>query len=1076
MKRFLAVLLVAVMLMSILPATSMAASYATVVGGWLRLRSAPNFNATTITSYYTGTQVQIISSSGGWYKVQTPDGRIGYMYGDYLRVGGSIPSEGTAYVTSYNGYGVRLRTGPGTGYRIIRTYAVGTPVTVLERGTYWSRISIGGTVGYMMSQFLHFGSDYPDDGNVLCYATIWSSNGYGVRLRTGPSKSYSKIGVYSVGTKVAVLQKGAVWDRIRVGSRVGWMMNEFLIYHENNEVTSVTLNNYMPVVGSVLSMQAISPSTATVSYEWLVGGVLKSTNTTYTVDANDVGKTIQLRVTGTGSYKGTVTSAATNAVVSNTVLTGVTLNTIAPVVGDVMTATLNPAGASVIYAWKVGGYQVSNAATYTVTANDVGKQIELIVTGTGVYSGTQSSGLTAAVSASRAIADVTIRNETNPTAGAAPSVGDKLTAVPSPAQATVTYQWNRDGAAISGATSASYTVAAEDEGHKLSVTVTGTGSYTGTDTSSETATVVVKAPVLGLIVPTFAEVVAGYEQPAAAALTITNTGSAGATITGVTSSDPARFIVNTNGSSQIAAGATDTSWTIQPAAGLAAGTYGATVTVTYDGGKTAQADVSFTVTQNAAAAPFLTVGNVDFGSVVKGSAPVVQPISITNGGGSTATVTRVYLSGTNADSFTVNDNGSTQIAVGRPDNSWTVQPKADLAPGTYTAQINVEYNNTASPAVAPVTLTVTESGTPSSAVLTMSSISVSQPADSLAPVELIIKNESDVEAVIESVKVRNETNFTTNYDGSTHIAAHGEDKSWKVMLTAAPAENTYSTDAIVVYNSGAGTESKTVQAVVTVKVTGATQTGLSEVPNADVTTGDVVDGMMPAGNEGTTQSDLQPVADPAQQTYTEPVQDTYTEPVQDTYTEPVQDTYTEPVQETYTEPVQETYTDPVQDTYTDPVQDTYTEPVQETYTEPAQEPVSEPEPQAPATVVLTIQSKSSVTKGKTLQLTALMNDQAIVYDSNNDEAYPILWTLSGAKSKGTSISASGLLTVAADETATSLTVTATLKSDQNNFSTVNLKVKEAQTTETANTTTETVVNDDGTNDAGMELLDTLLNP
>ena len=1186
MKRFLAVLLVAVMLMSILPATSMAASYATVVGGWLRLRSAPNFNATTITSYYTGTQVQILSSSGGWYKVQTPDGRTGYMYGDYLRVGGSIPSEGTAYVTSYNGYGVRLRTGPGTGYRIIRTYAVGTPVTVLERGTYWSRISIGGTVGYMMSQFLHFGSDYPDDGNVLCYATIWSSNGYGVRLRTGPSKSYSKIGVYSVGTKVAVLQKGAVWDRIRVGSRVGWMMNEFLIYHENNEVTSVTLNNYMPVVGSVLSMQAISPSTATVSYEWLVGGVLKSTNTTYTVDANDVGKTIQLRVTGTGSYKGTVTSAATNAVVSNTVLTGVTLNTIAPVVGDVMTATLNPAGASVIYAWKVGGYQVSNAATYTVTANDVGKQIELIVTGTGVYSGTQSSGLTAAVSASRAIADVTIRNETNPTAGAAPSVGDKLTAVPSPAQATVTYQWNRDGAAISGATAASYTVAAEDEDHKLSVTVTGTGSYTGTDTSSETATVVVKAPVLGLIVPTFAEVVAGYEQPAAAALTITNTGSAGATITGVTSSDPARFIVNTNGSSQIAAGATDTSWTIQPAAGLAAGTYGATVTVTYDGGKTvsstvsfvvkesapapaselvignvafeplekgysvpaaknftvsntgnadvtvnsaaligknpdafvlggvttaikagetasysvqpaggltegtytatlvvtydggktAQADVSFTVTQGVVTEPSLTVGDVNFGSVVKGSALDAQSVSITNIGGSTATITRVYLSGTNADSFTVNDNGSTQIAVDGPDASWKVQPNAGLEAGTYSAQINVEYNGSASPAKAPVTLTVTKSGTPSTAELTLEPVTVSQAADNLSPVTLTIMNNSDVEAVIESVKVSDETNFTTNYDGSTHIAAHGEDKSWKVVLTAAPAEKTYRTNAIVVYNSGAGTESKAVQAVVTVNVTRATQTGLSEVPNADVTTGDVVDGMMPTGNEGTTQPDFQPVADPTQQTYTEPVQDTYTEPVQDTYTEPVQDTYTDPVQDTYTEPVQETYTEPAQETYTEPVQDTYTEPVQETYTEPAQEPVAEPEPQAPAAAVLTIQSKSSVTKGKTLQLTALMNDQAIVYDSNNDEAYPILWTLSGAKSKGTSISASGLLTVAADETATSLTVTATLKSDQNNFSTVNLKVKEAQTTETANTTTETVVNDDGTNDAGMELLDTLLNP
>lgn len=1206
MKRFLAVLLVAVMLMSILPATSMAASYATVVGGWLRLRSAPNFNATTITSYYTGTQVQILSSSGGWYKVQTPDGRTGYMYGDYLRVGGSIPSEGTAYVTSYNGYGVRLRTGPGTGYRIIRTYAVGTPVTVLERGTYWSRISIGGTVGYMMSQFLHFGSDYPDDGNVLCYATIWSSNGYGVRLRTGPSKSYSKIGVYSVGTKVAVLQKGAVWDRIRVGSRVGWMMNEFLIYHENNEITSVTLNNYMPVVGSVLSMQAVAPNTATVSYEWLVGGVLKSTNTTYTVDANDVGKTIQLRVTGTGSYKGAVTSAATNAVVSNTVLTGVTLNTIAPVVGDVMTATLNPAGASVIYAWKVGGYQVSNAATYTVTANDVGKQIELIVTGTGVYSGTQSSGLTAAVSASRAIADVTIRNETNPTAGAAPSVGDKLTAVPSPAQATVTYQWNRDGAAISGATSASYTVAAEDEGHKLSVTVTGTGSYTGTDTSSETATVVVKAPVLGLIVPTFAEVVAGYEQPAAAALTITNTGSAGATITGVTSSDPARFIVNTNGSSQIAAGATDTSWTIQPAAGLAAGTYGATVTVTYDGGKTvsstvsfvvkesapapvselvignlvfdpvqegyqavpekaftvtntgaadvnvtsatlsgknptsftlgggattikagatdsttytvipvlgqqagtysatleltydngktAQADVTFTVSATAGT-PSLTVGNVDFGSVAEGSTPGAAAISIENTGDVTASITDVSVDSNN---FTVNTTGSTNIAARATDTTWTVQPVSGLSAGSYTGQITVSYNGDAT-ATAQVTLTVTGGKAPAEASLSVNDATETQTVGELKAIPITIQNTSAFDAAIRKVTIDNTTDFTINGDGFSKISANQSDaSSWYVTPKSDLGEGAYFTKVTVTYNSGAGTSDHTAEATITLNVSGSTPApqALSvtlsfEEGSENMTVGQRIKLTANAtGGDGSYQYSWDgggTYVDASTWSYELVDGDAAKSPlslwviVQDgsgatATSNSITISVTNPSASTLDLLPSDNNMDTLQEEPAVSQTQTYTEPVQETYTEPAQEPVAEPEPQAPAAAVLTIQSKSSVTKGKTLQLTALMNDQAIVYDSNNDEAYPILWTLSGAKSKETSISASGLLTVAADETATSLTVTATLKSDQNNFSTVNLKVKEAQTTETANTTTETVVNDDGTNDAGMELLDTLLNP
>ncbi|HIS42748.1 MAG TPA: SH3 domain-containing protein [Candidatus Limiplasma pullicola] len=992
MKRFLAVLLVAVMLLSVLPATSMAASYATVVGGWLRLRSAPNFSASTITSYYTGTQVQILSSSGGWYKVQTPDGRTGYMYGDYLRVGGSIPSEGTAYVTSYNGYGVRLRTGPGTGYRIIRTYAVGTPVTVLERGTYWSRISIGGTVGYMMSQFLHFGSDYPDDGNVLCYATIWSSNGYGVRLRTGPSKSYSKIGVYSVGTKVAVLQKGAVWDRIRVGSRVGWMMNEFLIYHENNEVSSVTLNNYMPVVGSVLSMQAVSPSTATVSYEWLVGGVLKSTNTTYTVDANDVGKTIQLRVTGTGSYKGTVTSAATDAVLSNTVLTGVTLNTIAPVVGDVMTATLNPAGASVIYAWKVGGYQVSNAATYTVTANDVGKQIELIVTGTGVYSGTQSSGLTAAVSASRAVADVVIRNDSNPTVGAAPSVGDTLTAVPSPAQATVTYQWNRDGAAISGATAASYTVAAEDEGHKLSVTVTGTGSYTGTDTSSETAVVVVKAPKLSIDGITFAEVVEGYEQPVAQALTIKNEGNATANIT-VASSDNDHFTL-TQGNTQIAAGATDTTWTIQPKAGLAARDYLAKITVSYDGGRSTVGDVTFIVKESTPTpGSELKIDGVTFDTVQEGYDPVdPQNLTVTNTSDAEVNITSAVLT-LDSDSGDFYLDGITASIDAHGTYNYTINPIEGLDAGTYTAVFQVTYGDNKI-ATANVSFTVT------------SADQTSQSEGS--------NTSSTTGDVIDGTSTANDTTSQTD-----------------------PAQQT-----------GADTTQQT----------GADDT--TQQTGADTT--------QQTGADDTTQ---QTGADTTQQTGADTTQQTGAD-------DTTQQTGADTTQQTGADTTQQTSADTTQQTDADTTQQISADTTQQTYSEPEQQPAAEPESQAPAATELTIQpATGSVTKGKTLQLTALINNEAIVYNSENDEAYPILWTLSGA-SKKTSISASGLLTVDADETATSLTVTATLKSDANHFSTVNLQVKEAQTTETtdtADTAVDTIINEDGTNDIMMESLEMIFN-
>ena len=532
--------------------------------------------------------------------------------------------------------------------------------------------------------------------------------------------------------------------------------------------------------------------------------------------------------------------------------------------------------------------------------------------------------------------------------------------------------------------------------------------------------------------------------------------------------------------------------------------------LTYDNGKTAQADVTFTVSATAGT-PSLTVGKVDFGSVAEGSTPGAAAISIKNTGDVTATITDVSVDSKN---FTVNTTGSTNIAAGATDTTWTVQPVAGLPAGAYTGQITVTYNG-AAPATAQVTLTVSGGSAPAEATLSVDGATVTQTVGDLKDIPITIQNTSAFDAAIRQVAINDtNNNFTVNGDGSSKISAHQSDASWYVTPNPGLTGGTYSTTVTVTYNSGAGTSDHTAEATITLNVSSSTPApqALSVTlsltgSSTDMTVGQTIELTASAtGGEGNyqyswdgggTYSDASTlsyelvaddeaksplglwviVKDGSGATATSnSITISVTNPSASTLDLLPSDNNMDTLQEEPAVSQTQTYTDPVQDTYTDPIQDTYTEPVQETYTEPAQEPVAEPEPQAPAAAVLTIQSKSSVTKGKTLQLTALMNDQAIVYDSNNDEAYPILWTLSGAKSKGTSISASGLLTVAADETATSLTVTATLKSDQNNFSTANLKVKEAQTTETANTTTETVVNDDGTNDAGMELLDTLLNP
>ena len=242
--RQYAILLTAliILLTSVLPNSgALAAQTGTVKGGWLILRAAPSFNGKIKSSYPSGTVVTITGQVGSWYAVTAPDGLTGYMLGDYLQVdgggGGYVPAETTAYVTSTNGLNVRLRSGPGKGYSILASYAPGTQCTILSAGNNWCRVQIGAYTGYMMTRYLTNTPYSPTptpqpqpqpgpSGEYQVYVT--SRNGKGVNLRSGPDKSYSSIGFYTVGTPAMMITKGNIWSYIRVGNRYGYMMTQFL--------------------------------------------------------------------------------------------------------------------------------------------------------------------------------------------------------------------------------------------------------------------------------------------------------------------------------------------------------------------------------------------------------------------------------------------------------------------------------------------------------------------------------------------------------------------------------------------------------------------------------------------------------------------------------------------------------------------------------------------------------------------------------------------------------------------------------------------------------------------------------
>ncbi|HEY0951847.1 Ig-like domain repeat protein, partial [Nocardioides sp.] len=258
-----------------------------------------------------------------------------------------------------------------------------------------------------------------------------------------------------------------------------------------------------PVVGELLTVLApvFSLPGVSTAYQWLSDGapIPGQTGDTYTPGLADVGHEISVRVTSTMaglpvlstvtnilpiSAAGEQTLSATSApTLSGTAKIGKTLS--------VDGTEWNEEGVTTTYQWLRDGVPINGATTasYLLVPDDLDAAISAKATGTkdGFTNGVVTSD-----SRTATIGDA-ITWTRQPTVGGTGKAGRLLTADPGAWGAGETpvfsYQWKRDGFAISGAVAQTYQVDPADAGRALSVTVTAAraGYQPGTFTTSKIA-------------------------------------------------------------------------------------------------------------------------------------------------------------------------------------------------------------------------------------------------------------------------------------------------------------------------------------------------------------------------------------------------------------------------------------------------------------------------------------------------------------------------------------------------------------------------------------------------------------
>jgi hypothetical protein len=245
-----------------------------------------------------------------------------------------------------------------------------------------------------------------------------------------------------------------------------------------------------PIVGQVISVTfgAWNNGPTSFAYQWLssAGGAIPgATGPSYIPVVGDIGNLLTASVVASN---GSGNSAPVTSAPTNPVIPAIPVNTALPTIAGIaqvgQTLTASPGAwtntpTTYTYQWSRAGTPIGGAtsSTYVPVSADVGNTLTVSVIATN--SGGSSFAATSVASATVIPAQAVPVNTALPTISGTAQVGQTLTATTGTwtnSPTSFTYQWNRSGLAIGGATASTYVPGVMDVGSMLTVSVTAINS------------------------------------------------------------------------------------------------------------------------------------------------------------------------------------------------------------------------------------------------------------------------------------------------------------------------------------------------------------------------------------------------------------------------------------------------------------------------------------------------------------------------------------------------------------------------------------------------------------------------
>ncbi|MFP7297512.1 SH3 domain-containing protein [Neobacillus niacini] len=206
----------------------------TIAESTVNIRNGPGLSYQLVKQVKKGEKFTVLKEKGDWIQIQLSAAKTGWVANWVV----TKSSNGTTTTSSGNSKGrsaeantnqLRVRSGPGTSFRIISSLNKGQIVSVVDENENWLKISASFGEGWVAREYMDLKSNSTnskdDNTNKSIDKGIVTDT---LNIRKEPSTKGSIIGKLAKGTTVSIYSKKNNWLEIKYSGQSAWVSSEFV--------------------------------------------------------------------------------------------------------------------------------------------------------------------------------------------------------------------------------------------------------------------------------------------------------------------------------------------------------------------------------------------------------------------------------------------------------------------------------------------------------------------------------------------------------------------------------------------------------------------------------------------------------------------------------------------------------------------------------------------------------------------------------------------------------------------------------------------------------------------------------